>query len=706
MPATIIGNNSPTLPLTFYPAIVETWQDLGDGTSNWVYDPELQLVSFGLHASAISTAEIERRYGNVKMTYESDFPDEARIARDLTDWWVRISIPDDGGTTVTQFVGQVENQSRVMTGNAALPAGTQNWIVSGGQRILQRITISQSVFAVDQSTDHETQSKVGWVPAMNARDKRGLMVGNRCDSPQPVPPGSPDEHARFAYGGKTVWTHLQYLQYIVDKFVQQNDNANGDGTGNPVFPRWTITGQTDVLDGMQTTIKFNEAATAEAIIKELIPPKYGVDFVVRPTDESEPGEGDDGFEINIFALAAASQAVAGVTMPANPNLVQVVKDNEITMTETHVVEADERRVDRVQVIGARIVVCGTLKNAASQAGPSPNLLVKRWSNDIENDYKIAAGTVSNPDNPITPDTIRGYEKYEDVFQHVGAPDDWQLQDITYQKPGTWSVSCNDDGTFTTAAFQQSMRETLGYIPLKEGFDYSVTPPVDNTGMSYDGAQSDTKPPLAWIYDDGSVSGLAPGYVPWKHVRAPFQDWGLILGADPNHTFALNHWSSSDAETSDKQPLYDYLTAIITIAIESDHRLSLGYTMPDELSAGDGSVMTIIEEEAEAWVMLPYTILDVNPDDGTPVESPSQLTVLRNDLSRLQLVMAGAVSRYINGRLRVALTFKGFNSWMNLVGQILTVVQQGDDVQQVGAPITSVEWMQTPTPVTVVKTGYA
>ena len=69
-------------------------------------------------------------------------------------------------------------------------------------------------------------------------------------------------------------------------------------------------------------------------------------------------------------------------------------------------------------------------------------------------------------------------------------------------------------------------------------------------------------------------------------------------------------------------------------------------------------------------------------------------------------MAGALARYAYERTRAHIGFKGFQPWGPALGSILSVVQQGDDVQQVGSPITSIDWIMKPTPQTLVKTGYA
>jgi hypothetical protein len=512
---------------------------------------------------------------------------------------------------------------------------------------------------------------------MNSRDKRGLLVGNAAFD---------DAGAAF-YGGTDLWTHLDYVKYLIANFIQQDDG-----------PTWTVGGQADILDSMITTVKFPDAVSVADMLRELIPVRYGVDFFIRPTEA--------GFEITVFALGSSDQSYSGVTMPKNPSTVKLIKSQIVegatyenkNLIECHVVESLDKKYDAIAVLGKRIVVCGSLFGlnfpGNNAAGTS---LVAKWSAALEADYITPAGATTDQY-----DQVRKLEKYRDVYQHLGAPVGWNLNS------GDWARSCSIDGSITTTdQYQTVVRETLAWIPLWEGFDYSVYPPADNTlGTT---VQSDVKPPIAWIKDPAPDDGSPPGYRACHnmgensvHVHHAYQDWGIVLDASPNHLLGLNHFSSADAGWECK---FDYTTAVCTIAIESDHRVGLGYRIPDAMASGDGSVMTILDEQAELWYMLEGTIVDVDKD-GNPVKADGRNKLLRDDRSRLALTMAGAITKYIDERFRAAFTLKNFYPWGQLLGQILSVIQQGDDVQQIGAPITSVEWMLEPSPMTIVKTGYA
>jgi hypothetical protein len=670
----VIGPAGVPIPLTVYAPIVET-SATGNG-SDWTLDNDLSMVSCGCFASStkVSTCEIDRKYGNTKYPMETAF--SSRSARDMTGTWIRLSMIGNQGSQV-QFVGIIADQSQELQGDGAQPGGDQRWVAYGGLYVLQKLELTKSMF---QNADN-SNSEVGWLAGMNRKDKRGLIVGNA-------------NSAGTFFGGTTVWTHLQFLNYLVTNYIQQKSG-----------PTWTVTGQSDVLGQMKTSVDFGEKMNAAEMLRQIIPVKYGVDFQIVPTT--------GGFAINIFALSgqALTFAASGgsVTMPSNPNTVKVERENQIDLVDCRIVESDFKRYDKIQVIGKRIVVCGTLRGArvasntpvATPGDPSGATLVPKWPDALETDYISAGGDVTaNPDDgPEIWDKIRQREKYREVYQHFGAPKTWDLDD------GDWAVSCNDDGSQTTDVYQTTVRETLNWIPLQEGFDYSTNPPTDNS--LDDQEQEAVKPPLAWIYDE-SPDLATPRFVQCElvgmSVHHPYQDWGVMIHNDPNHRIALNAWTTEQLATTDLiDQDFDFDTLVATIAIESDHRISLTYSLPANLAAGDGSVMPIYDDEAELWILLGQTILDVDTT-GNLIASGAQQTT-RDDTSRLALVMAGAVGRYTNQRVRVELQFKGYQPWSQILGYILTVVQQGDTVTTVGSPITSIEFTSSP-PSTVIKTGYA
>lgn len=659
MASTVIGAGEVAYPKRYIAPVVYSKANWSDG---WEYDPELQVTSFGVTAGSTqqATCEIHRPYGRVKRPEMSDF--EYYDARDMQDWWIKICHVGEQGLQ-TAFVGQIQDQSRLMEGTESNPSGKQAWVVSDGMRILRKIDVTDAYFL---NADNEVK-RIEWVPDMNAHDKRGVTVGNRSEEK------GPDDC--YLYGGNAIWTHREYVEYVLKKFVTQEGG-----------PQWSLTGQVDILESLALTIPFSDAMKVSSILQALIPVRYGVDFRVHPTET--------GFQVQVFALVGADASAAGQTMPRNPNTVSITKSEQYDLESVQLVETTARRVDKIRVLGGRIIVCGSLRGR--RAGVES--IVGKWHQDIEADYKEALGA---EEDPLLNDVYRQREKFRSVFQQFGAPVDWDLD------AGKWAVQTDLNGQLlpTPAEFQNVMRRTLPWIPLKENFDYSVDPAQDNNIEDH---TPDVKPPLAWIKDEVPETG-DPHYVQCDligiSVSVPQRDWGIVLNASPNHLLAYNHWSEELLGTTEIDPRYDYETLVATLAFESDSRLKLGYDVPENMRAGDGSVETLVDEDAEMWVLLPGTVLDLDEENNF-VLSPDSTIVLRNDSPRLALLLAGMLMRYINGRVRANIVIRGHMPWGDLIGYILDVVQQGDDLQNVGGPITSIEWTCGDSPLTIIKTGYA
>lgn len=711
---TIGGSSNSQFPVNFAAPTVETKADWSD---DWTLKPELTAVSWGIHFGAShSTCELTRQYGRVKMPYEADFPSTDRTALDLSGHWVRVKIAGDNGM-ITAFIGHIENNSTELLGTDPVPSGIQTWLAFGGAKILNKITIASAYFLnADATTSH-----VEWLPPMNKRDRHGMVVGNQAAGSAQL------------YGGPDLWSHYDYLQYLLTKFVQQPDG-----------PTWTIGGQAQgILDKMTTTIDFPAAPNMLQMLEQLIPKKYGIDYAILPTDA--------GFEITIFALSARSSDFAGATMPRNPNKITIDR-SDISIADIKLVESDEERYDKIQVVGKRIVVCGTLLGAQQETDETEQLTPK-WSAGLELKYWQANGLMADENTPIDAvEKERRQDKYRDVYAKFGAPDNWDFAG------GAWQVYCGDDGTVKQGgAGQNLIRETLNWIPLKEGFDYTQDPPVDNTNPDVD-VEPDYKHPLAFILNEVPDSQTAPIWEQCDqvgmHVSHPFKDWGVQVEAHPQEKLALNHLPAAandddddDEDEEDEEDdddlgftaptgiqdistldvlQYDHENLVATFAMESDHRIRLVYDISGtDGAAGDGSVKTIVDNEAELWVVLADTKIGITtrpPSEGSPEDgigtslasTGDKMRVLRNDVSRLALIMAGELARYSNERSRATIKYMGLKPIGGQLGGIVEAIQQGDTRRSFDTPVTSIEWSMPrgengtvpAMPHTIVKVGYA
>ena len=71
-------------------------------------------------------------------------------------------------------------------------------------------------------------------------------------------------------------------------------------------------------------------------------------------------------------------------------------------------------------------------------------------------------------------------------------------------------------------------------------------------------------------------------------------------------------------------------------------------------------------------------------------------------------MAGAIARHQRARARAEIQAVGLVPWADLLGKILSTINEGGDAHDVGAPLTSIEWSMDSDGIgqTVIRTGFA
>ena len=142
--------------------------------------------------------------------------------------------------------------------------------------------------------------------------------------------------------------------------------------------------------------------------------------------------------------------------------------------------------------------------------------------------------------------------------------------------------------------------------------------------------------------------------------------------------------------------------IATVAFESDHRLELEWEQFPAAQPSSGTLV-IEDPQAEFWYLARDTVVGLDTDGKFKIAGP---ITLRDDTPRLSLLMAGAIARYHKERARAEITIKGLVPWGDLLGQVLTVIDDGGDSQTIQGVITSVDWTGGEHPMTVVRTGFA
>lgn len=660
-----------------YPArVVAPWVEVKrEWADDWQDCPELfvQHASVCAAGADLDQCELRRRYGSVKLPWEVAFSAKSPWAS-AAGWWVRLRWVGQEGIA-DAWIGRISNDVAELQGSTSHgPSGRQSFVAYGPLQILRKRYVSQSWWR-----EGADEKLLGWIPSVNSRDERGLLRGNRRAA---------KSGDTYVYGGSSTWTHYEYLEYLLARFI---DDSTAGG------PKWTIGGQAALLKDLSTVIPLGTTQTAAEILRQLIDPKFGVDYKIVPTE--------DGFEVQVFALQSREYAFGGKTLPKNPNTLRVNVSRTSDNIQTTIVRSEDHGYGRVRVLGKRIVVCCSLHGV--EGPPISGSLVAKWHDDLETAYKAGrgAGTYTAEDH----DKARQEEKYRAVYQAFGAPADWDFL------IGSAAPKLGPDGVRVpgeTADYQTTVRRTLSWTPLRENVDYSTDPLTDSNPTGHEG---DFRPPAAWLsyYDtfhnltDLGVDGY---YVPAESegvsVHAPQEDWGVILEASPNHKLALNHWSGA-AET-EVSPSFDHEKIVCTIAFESDQRLVYELAIPDAQNC-DG-VMEI-EADAEYWYAPEATVVGVETSGGTFGDLKriaAANRVLRDDTPHCLMVMAGALARYHTSRCRAEVVAKGWKTWGGLVGHVLTMVDDGGHAQEMQAVITAVEWQTDDkgSPLTRIKTGFA
>lgn len=679
MSTTVIGQPSGTIHTPRTPVSVSMkrlWSD------SWRMAPEYAMVSALVTSGNkdLGTAEISRRYGEVKPAHTTAY--RAQPERNLTDYWVRGTVATPFGPTDI-FVGRVSGEARDVYDQPDGDSGKQKWVAHEPLQLLRKIHVGKAWHRVPDGEEF-LEFATEWLPPMNGRDNRGMLVGNRSDAKSDA-----GEYTTYLYGGQGLWTARQYVHYILERFVEDRDDE-GELTG----PTWVLGGQASILDGITATVSFRQGQTVADILRRLIPPSLGLDWTIIP-DET-------GFEIRVYALNARESSFAGASLPLNPNKVRV----RVTTTNkihARVVRSHEHRYGLIRVVGRRIVCAVTLESqtvATARDEEASETLEPVWPLNLLVDYKSGKGAKPNDEGQTGAtelDAARRQDRYRTLFRAFAAPVEWDHQD------GAAAPLLDASGALlnvSTGAYQNAVRSTLNFLPIRDGMDYTTGVEVDYNAS---GVVPDFIPPAVWLYDESAKRYVLADEV-GVGVSVSKTDLGILLHASPAHLMALGRWSGA-AETS-TDPLYNYDKMCATVAFETDTRLALEVAI-EGASPSDG-VLEIVEESAELWYLAPHTVFGTD-SAGELLRTPGGVnTVTRNDKDRLAFIMAGALARHYRDRARAVVSMPGIIPHSDLRGHIVTVIDRGGELQFIQSPVTSVEYRmgETETPRTTLRTGFA
>lgn len=681
--------------------LVET-RKLWSGT--WIPRPEV-FCSFAEKSVASVggwRAEFSRRYGpRVKDPGDTYF--KSRTPLDLLGHWVQIKLLGNGTAKVI-WCGRIYQEPRRVDGvpggfnsPGATAQGVQHWIADGPDRVLERVNIFESWHETGSASDPR---KLEWTPDFNEIREAGTLRGNRSFTPwptgaPPLPAGSTTPTG-FTFGGDSVWDNQKIVEYLLGFFVNLKTYDPMHPT-LPTGPRFKLGGVFGILAEIKEFVQISDQENLYDLLRKLIPPRYGLDFLLVEVPDITGNT--TSFEVRVFTTSREASSFGGFSVPDGPTMIfdAVTTPN----VECQIQESFAERYDRIRVQGERIVSC------FSGGTGSQNGRQYLWGTGDVSAYIVSRGS-TNPD-PIQKareqDDYRASDRFKYVFSGFSIGN-WSWQS------GKANPLLGIDGSGITlsaaTAFQNKKRRTLTHLPLREGFDYSVYPPVDRNATGTI-PSFNTAFAIAYTPDNGYaalVNFLGGDNRKPAHVRALDDDLGVLLEAHPRHAFAYGVVLTDSAFIADISNSVDYNTVGFTIAAETDHRVAVESALPPGEAAGDGSVLVIQVPDAHFWWLAPQTILGPHPTIATQLLLSPQSTeytsldgstqtiggmVLRDDRARLMRIMAGAIGRYQQSRRSATIAIRQLVTTDRMLGKFLDAVQQGPDSVILATPVTSVTW---------------
>jgi hypothetical protein len=650
--------------------VKQTWGEV------WAHEPALRVagvLELGVGAEGRDQVSFVHKYGpGIKRVDQHSMSQASPL--DYMNWWVRIVNPDPPQTILWQ--GMFKADRRKVRRRDTVPHGMQTLVAIGPTQMLKRIVVNTSRW---WNETYQRYYELDWVPAINVRGSDKMLQGTKGAAG----PGGP-----YGYGvddttsTSATWTYAEYLDYLRYFYIQQTPG-----------PTWTIDDLTNTLASRTEPVRFQSSQTALAMLRKLIRPSDGIEFVIIPTTA--------GYEIKVFAIAKDAVKFKNASLPANGEQMVVNPSTDPLVIDCEAEASEMQTCDKLEIQGERIEACFTIA-AAEKAS--------LWASADETAYK----TGSTQGSPTTAehDLARGDDKFRLVYQGFGAPANWDWSS------GQATIVLDQYGDYysTNAERQNVIRRTLSRLPLKEGGVYTGAT-VDETN-----ATEDFVPPLAIGYvsaargyamlDKLSHADLETDdslIIASASIRVLENEWGIITEFPANYMHANNHWAAGSPAatggygiTDPDTECIDYDDTLFTIAAETDKRLKCWQTRSSQ--ANDGSKAVLEVPKARCQWLEPSAAVGVDTD-GTVKSASSNGLLIRNDNEALHQLMAGAIARYLSERFAYSVTWKASVPVPDYLGQILVMGNDEGDLSGKWGLVTSI-WLDFENGTSGMRAGYA
>ncbi len=578
----------------------------------------------------IPTASFKWRFGSIGQEGHA-FDSFLENDPSLVDWYIRIGklsakalVQDpDKPELTTVWVGVVTVDETDPGKSDCVPIGEQTLTARGLEWRLQQAAVDGSwVRGPDPLIEDAYNAvQVDTVIPFNMKSRAGNSLrGNRSGLKYPRDEKAEGGPSSYIFSEDAhVWTARDIAEYLLVWFGPKNPPIGMfDAEGNLSLVERVYPGPANVGVGLNMLMD-RRRGHAWGIV-----------------------EHDDALTVWCYPIFDGEISAGTVKLTGNSMPITIDMDaDKVGPVKTR--RNLDQRYDKIVVRGGPVIVCGTVSFG-------DGTLEKAWTAARETAYKA-----------LSDEDRRNDDRYKNVYTAYRVPADWEAQmggdmgagHLTAATP-TVLPDGNLDFTAVPATRLWTMgRQFLRQLPLRNGYDYSVDPPVVLDASAPDDFY------MTRVYFEYATGKFAPADrldqamegAPAMRISLLDGELGIRVACSVNHWLADNHWGGAAA--SAWSPVFDYEDVVGTVALATDQRLAVTVSVGG-VASDFPRTKRIDVDGAEAWVLLPYTVIGVS--GGALERSPGTVVTLRNDRDVLASVAAAARAWYCKERVAVAVTY--------------------------------------------------
>lgn len=596
-------------------------------SGSWAHAPYVVVESVVNAAGpTISQAKLRYDYGNIKREDTASFSFENPL--DMKNLFIRVdSVVDEGEESesiVVLFYGFVPSETLHMhSSRSGVESGRYDFTALGLEYLLDNFRLHES----DTDDGSGTTIRVNHAIPFNMQLERGLsLFGNRSSA---KPAGS---NSYVFSGDNEEWSNLDIAEHLLER-----TSTNGID--------WALTGQTELLANLKPRMLDLGGMTIRECMNTLIDRRRCAGWRVKVD------AGGNTVSVDVFSVLGQGITEGGVSIPANQDVLAIALDGNQEVKGAHLTVETATRYDKIRVRGARM-------KSVLTVGVGRNSLEPAWTTQEQSAYNAADDEArTNDDYRHVWTTLVVPENYDYDGAHPSVGLDGSLQPLTPAPLRRW------DRTF------------LRQLPINK---------------AWDGLRSEFQEPFAVVRnplapaEDNSyilVDRLDAIDLQGVSLRMLDSDPGIEFGVPANHLTALNHFTG----VSNVLPEFDYETALVTVALETDHHPE--YVVDIDSSSSE-RILTIDVPDAELWWIAPDTVTGLEGSGALRLQATGE--AVRDDTPRLREI--GALAKAWYGTKRAALNTTITGVIINFpVGTYITETPVGQFSEAINSVITAVTY---------------